>query len=269
MKRTYPDDVAPIGIMDSGLGGLTIWREIRRQLPHESTIYVADHEYRPYGEKSVGQIRRRVGRVITYLLGGGAKIIVIACNTATVAGIDVYRRWFPGVPIIGVVPVVKAAAALTKTKRFAVLSTPFTASSSYQKRLIRTFAADCRVANIGCPGLTSPIETGKTDGRIVMELLQPILARIKKEKIDVIALGCTHYPFLKDTIQKIVGEDVMIIDSGGAIARHVARILDAEKLRRGEGAPYTVFYTTGDGGRASRVASKLMGEAIRFTYERV
>ncbi|MBI3342876.1 glutamate racemase [Candidatus Gottesmanbacteria bacterium] len=257
---------APIGILDSGLGGLTIWREIRDQLPDESTIYIGDHAYQPYGGRSVGVIRRRVTHLITFLLRQRAKIIVVACNTATVAGIDVYRRWFPGTPIIGVVPVVKTAVSLTKTKHVAMLSTPFTAASSYQKRLIKTFAHGCTVENIGIPDLASLIEEGALVGRME-RLLRQFLNPKKMNRVDVIALGCTHYPFIRDKIGEIIGKGVSIIDSGGAVARHTARILDANTLRVNGKKRYTIFYTTGDAVKVSRIARRLMGENIQFVHE--
>ncbi|MBI4066711.1 glutamate racemase [Candidatus Gottesmanbacteria bacterium] len=266
MVKTSPADAnRAIGILDSGLGGLTIWRAIRQQLPQESTIYIGDHAYQPYGGRSADTIRRRVKRLITFLLGKGAKLIVVACNTATVAGINRYRAWFPRVPIIGVVPVVKSAAAITKTKRVAVISTPYTAASRYQKRLIQTFAQGCQVENIAVPDLASLIEAGETDGRQAA-LLHRFLDPLKTGSIDVIVLGCTHYPFIKDTIRGVVGDGVAIIDSGGAVARHTARILDANGLRAKAGEPYTVCYTTGDATRVTRVANTLMGEPIEFFY---
>lgn len=259
---------APIGILDSGLGGLTIWKEIRQELPWESTVYIGDHAYQPYSERSTENICRRVKALISFLLKKNAKLIVVACNTATVAGIGRYRAGFPNIPIIGVVPVVKTATAITQTRHVAILSTPYTAASRYQKRLIQAFANGCRVENIGVPGLASLIEAGGGDSEqrnIIHQTLDPL----RKKSIDVIALGCTHYPFIKDTIQKIVGDGVTVIDSGGAVARHVGRILDAETLRTNGTAPYTVFYTTGDAKNVSRVASKLTGEPIKFTYVRV
>lgn len=259
---------APIGILDSGLGGLTIWREIRRELPHESTVYIGDHAYMPYGKRLAGEIRNRVKRLIGFLEGKNAKLIVVACNTATVAGIDSYRRWFPGVPIIGVVPVIKTAASMTKTKHVAVLSTPNTAASSYQKHLIKSFADDCTVENIGVPDLVSLIEEGAIGGR-VERLLRQFISPKRMNGVDVIALGCTHYPFIWHKISKIVGKGVSIIDSAGAVARHTRRVLEAETLRWGSNKPYTVFYTTGDGARVSQVATKLMGARVRFEYARV
>lgn len=259
---------APVGILDSGLGGLTIWQKIQRQLPDESTIYIGDHAYLPYGKRSAGEIRQRVKRLIKFLLNKKAKLIVVACNTATVAGIDIYRRWFSGVPIIGVVPVIKTAASVTKTKHFVVLSTPNTAASFYQKRLIKTFADGCKVENIAIPTLVSLIEKGVTDGR-VGRLLRQFLDSEKMNGVDVIALGCTHYPFIRHNIAGIVGKSVSIIDSGGAVARHVDRVLGAETLRSGSQEPYTEFYTTGDAFHVSRVASRLIGGKVKFEYARI
>lgn len=258
----------PIGILDSGIGGLTIWKEIARQLPNESILFVGDHAYQPYSDRLAGEIRRRVKQLIQFLVEKKVKLIVVACNTATVAGIDAYRRWFPTIPIIGVVPVVKMAASMTKTKHIAVISTPYTAASSYQKRLIKTFAEGSLVENIGVPELASYIEEGQTDGR-VSRLIGQFLNPERMRGVDVIALGCTHYPFVRSMIEHIVGKDVAIIDSGGAVARHTARILEANRLRADEGKPYTVFYTTGGAKNVTRVASKLTGDPIRFTYVQV
>lgn len=258
----------PIGILDSGLGGLTIWREIRRAIPQESTIYIGDHAHLPYSGKSVAFIRERVKRLITFLLEKNAKLIVVACNTATVAGIDAYRTRFPDVPIIGVVPVVKTAAAMSKTKRVAVLSTPHTAASRYQKRLIETFANGCTVKNIGVPDLAALIEKGAIDER-VYTILYRFLSPLNIHGVDIIALGCTHYLFVKDAIQRIAGIQVMVIDSGGAVARHTSRILAANKLRSHGGKPYTIFYTTGNEKNVTVASRKLTGQAFTFTYAKV
>lgn len=258
----------PIGILDSGIGGLTIWREIRRQLPRESTIYIGDHLYQPFGGKSISVIRQRVKRLIAFLIKAKAKIIIIACNTGTVAGIDLYRRWYPTIPIIGVVPVVKTAVSLTKTKHIAVLSTINTAASSYQKRLIRTFADGCLVENIGVPDLVPLIEEGVI-GEQVERLLRQFINSEKMSDVDVVALGCTHYPFIAHKISEIVGNEVAIIDSGGAVARQTVRILDTNRLRALGQKPYTVFYTTGNSSHVSRVATKLLGAKVRFEYARV
>lgn len=258
----------PIGILDSGLGGLTIWREIRRLLPQESTVYIGDHAYMPYGNRLIGEIQNRVKRLIGFLKGKNAKIIVVACNTATVAGIDTYRRWYPEVPIIGVVPVVKTAVSMTKTKHVGVLSTPSTAASSYQRRLIKIYSDGCRVENIGVRDLVPLIEEGVI-GEQVERLLRQFINSEKMSDVDVVALGCTHYPFIAHKISEIVGNEVAIIDSGGAVARQTVRILDTNRLRALGQKPYTVFYTTGNSSHVSRVATKLLGAKVRFEYARV
>ncbi|MDP1722633.1 MAG: glutamate racemase [Candidatus Gottesmanbacteria bacterium] len=266
--RQHDRQHAPIGFLDSGLGGLTIWDEVRSQLPSESTIYIGDHEYQPYGKRRAPEIRRRVKRLIGFLLQKKVKMVVIACNTATVTGIDLYRRWYPRVPIIGVVPVVKTAVSLTKTKHIAVLSTPNTAGSTYQKRLITMYAGDCTVENIGIPDLATSIERGDTNKaieKIVRKYLDPVVLHT----VDVIVLGCTHYPFIRPVIARLVGEKIRIIDSGAAVGRHVTRVLDQEQLRSVSHAPYTEFYTTGDAAQVSRVASGLLARALSFTYARL
>lgn len=258
----------PIGLLDSGVGGLTIWREIRRQLPRESTIYIGDHAYQPFGGKPVSVIRRRIKRLIAFLVKENAKIIIIACNTGTVSGIDLYRRWYPTIPIIGVVPVIKTAVSLTKTKHIAVLSTTNTAASSYQKRLIKTFAHGCLVENIGVPDLASLIEECEASDRID-SILRQYLQTKKMIGVDVIALGCTHFPFIGQRISDIVGKGITIIDSAGAVARRTHQVLAKETLLSTSNMPYDIFRTTGDAPHVSRVASELIGTPIRFTYARI
>lgn len=255
-----------IGIVDSGFGGLSVYQSITALLPHESTVYIGDHAYLPYGTKTPVTIRRRIKKLIHFLLAKRSKLIVIACNTATVAGIDVYRRWFPAIPIVGVVPVVKTAAEVSKTKKIIVLSTLFTAKSAYQKKLIRKFAGGCRVYNLGCPNLVSLVEEGTLHGEAVKKELQEILIPVVKNGADVIALGCTHYSFLKDQIRAIVGEDIDILDSGGAVARHVERILEHNHILATGGRGRHTFYSTRKWSGASRIASTLLGKTVRVRY---
>lgn len=259
---------APIGFLDSGLGGLTIWDEVKAELPYESTIYIGDHVYQPYGERSASEIRRRVKLLIGFLLQKKVKMVVVACNTATVTGIDLYRQWYPRIPIIGVVPVVKTAVTLTKTKHIAVLSTPNTAGSTYQKRLIKMYARDCTVENIGIPDLATSIERGDTN-KAIEQIVRNYLDPKALHAVDVVVLGCTHYPFIKPVIASLMGPKIRIIDSGAAVGRHVKRVLDQETLRSVSETPYTEFYTTGDEVQVSRVASGLLGRSLSFSYARL
>lgn len=260
---------APIGILDSGFGGLTIYRSMIKLLPRESTVYIGDHAHIPYSDKTPAYIHKRVKKIIQFLLSKHVKLVVIACNTATVAGIDIYRKAFPDIPIIGVVPVVKTAAERTKKKSFAVLSTNFTANSEYQKNLIRTFAAECNVYNLGGHSLVDSVEKGIVEGEKIKKELKKILTPEILENIDVIALGCTHYPFLEKIIRSIVGKNVEILDSGGAVGRQVARILSHNKLETAGGSATHIFYSTKKDANLTRIASKLLGGKTVVAYAHI
>ncbi len=257
---------AAVGIMDSGFGGLSVYQSITGLLPHESTVYIGDHAYLPYNTKSPRIIRSRVKKIIQFLTLKHVKLIVIACNTATVAGIDRYRRWFPDMPIIGVVPVVKTAAAVSKTRKFIVLSTELTARSLYQKKLIRKFAGDCRVFNLGCPNLISFVEAAKLRGPVLEKELHGILDPVVSRNVDVIALGCTHYPFLREQIRAIVGDGIAILDSGGAVARHVRRILEQNHMLAHGNRVDHIFYSTRNWPEASGIASTLLDTGVQVQY---
>ncbi len=242
----------PIGILDSGSGGLSVLLSIQKLLPRESLLYIGDHNYAPYGDKSTEFITMRVTVMIEYLLRRRVKLVIVACNTATIAGIDYFRKRFPGVPIVGVVPVVKTAAQISRTKHFVVLSTRYTATSHYQRQLIWRFAPDCTVESIGSSRLVPLIEEGKIDSEEVAAELRRLLKRIDKSSCDVIALGCTHYPFLTPMVRAIVGEKVTILDSGDAVARQVKRVL-TNRQEVSDAAEATQRYVTS--GNARFVAS--------------
>ena len=248
----------PIGIIDSGSGGLSIWKEITTLLPNESTLYIGDHAYLPYSEKSTGFIRRRVAKLIHFLLAKHVKLIVIACNTATVAGIDWYRAQFPTIPIIGVVPVVKTAAALTKTNEICILSTKYTAGSMYQKKLIKEFASHAKVISIGSSRLVEYIESaGDMKEKIISEL-QEVLQLIRNSAVDVVVLGCTHFPFIKEEIRQVIGVTISLLDSGLAVARHVQRILERNHLFTNSSRASHEFYSTGNVKKVAATYQKLL-----------
>ena len=255
-----------IGIVDSGFGGLSVYQSITALLPHESTVYIGDHAYLPYGEKSVHVIQQRMLALIRFLIRQDVKLVVVACNTGTVAGIELYRTTFPHVPIVGVVPVIKTAAAISKRKRFAVLSTKFTAGSANQKYLIEEFANGCTVHNLGCPNLVALVEEGIVNGPKVEKELRRILTPEILGDIDVIALGCTHYPFLTVAIRAIVGNNTVVLDSGGAVSRQVARILDHNGMKARNKKPIHTFYSTGSGQDYSPVASLLLRQTVHVDY---
>jgi glutamate racemase len=215
----------------------------------------------PYGGRGTQWIRNRTKKLIAFLLAKGAKLIVVACNTSTIAGIDVYRKAFPHIPIVGVVPVVKTAAEVTRTKHIAIFATPYTSRSRYQKRLIAKFAHGLRVHSETSHTLVPIIEEGVLEGPLVRGELRRMVARIPKG-VDVVALGCTHYPFIAPVLAGIVGSGVVILDSGGAVARQVHRVLAANGALTKRGRPAHRFYTTGDTAPAAMVARKLMKRKI-------
>jgi len=257
----------PIGIIDSGIGGLSVWQEIVKLLPVESTLYLADSKYLPYGEKDEAEIYRLSKRLIHYLLKQQVKLVVIACNTITVSALEQLRRDFPSLPIIGTVPVVKTALrqAQGKPPKIGILSTKRTAESIYLQNLIDQFAQDAHVVNLGTDKLVSMVESGEVDMDVLREELQPFL----DADIDTLALGCTHFPFLRNEMQEVLGKDVHILDSGEAIARQVKRILESEKEISDKGEGEHTFYTTGEEKQFAKQIQRLVGSRDSDTIREV
>lgn len=247
-------DNRPIGIFDSGVGGLTILSEIRKFLPHESIIYLADQKNIPYSSKSKQELAKITSKIVRFLIEKRAKIIVVACNTATVYALDHLRTKFD-TAIIGIVPVVKTASQRTKKGRIGILSTVGTAKSRYQKYLIKKFASGSKVSNIGTDEIVPFIESGKMDSKELNDVLEKVLKQFSN--IDVLVLGCSHYPFLKDKIQNILGSKVLILDSGPAVARQVARVLEKNNMLANKNGR-TDFFTTSDPSTFKSIAKKLL-----------
>ncbi len=236
----------PIGIIDSGVGGLTIWQEIARQLSHESLIYVADSKNCPYGEKTPEQIHSLAKKMVEFLAAKDVKLIVIACNTITVTCLDKLRKDFPRIPMVGTVPVVKTAVERSSSHKIGILSTTATAKSRYQKDLIQKFASGFTVVNIGTDKLVPLVEAGRIRGPEAHRVLVEVLLPFQDGAVDVLALGCTHFPFLKAEIQEILGKHVQILDSRGAIARQVEHILERNESLIIQGDGTHTIYTTGE-----------------------
>jgi len=235
----------PIGIFDSGVGGLSVLQELKKILPNETFVFVADQKNVPYGGKTKDQLISFADKIVNFLIKQKkVKAIVIACNTQTVYSIDYLRHTYK-IPIIGTVPVIKTIAKLTKSGKGAVLSTPATAKSPYLSGLIKKFADGITVYKIGETGLEDLIEEGDLKNPKIDKILQESLITLKEKGVDVIALGCTHYPFLRDKITLIVGAKIEIVDSGGAVSRRTKEILIKENLL-GNVHSKDVFYTTGD-----------------------
>ncbi|MCL4354236.1 glutamate racemase [Patescibacteria group bacterium] len=250
-------DNRPIGIFDSGVGGLSVLRELKKLLPSENFIFIADQANVPYGGKTKEQLIGFSDKIVNFLVNEKkVKAIVIACNTSTVYSIDFLRLKYK-IPIIGTVPVVKTIARLTKSGKTAVFSTPATAKSSYLTQLINKFAGGVTVYKIGGTGLEDLVEEGNLKNPKIKKILLESLIPLKQKGVDALALGCTHYPFLRDQIEAIVGKDVAIVDSGGAVARRTKEILSRENLL-GNLAADDCFYTTGNKAKFTKALKNLL-----------
>ena len=256
-------DPRPIGLFDSGVGGLIVWRAVRKLLPQESLIYLADSGHVPYGEKSPQEIRDLSERIVRVLLREDVKLVVVACNTATVHAIGQLRATFPDLPFVGVVPVVKTLARRTRNGAFAVLSTPATAESPYLAGLIEEFAPNMRVLNIGCEGVEDLVDAGQARSARTTALLERHLAPIRRSDADVVGLCCTHYPFLRGRIKRILGPGVRIYDPSRPVARRVRKLLADRDALATHPTPTYRFLTTGEPAQFADVAGKLLRYPVR------
>jgi glutamate racemase len=220
--------LALIGVFDSGVGGLSILDEALRQLPQHDYIYLADSANAPYGEKSSDWIAERSLVLCRYLASQGCDAIVIACNTATAEAIKQIRQQL-SIPIIGVEPGIKPAAMQSQNHIVGVLATEATLKSDKFNALLATLPSDCRFIKQAGAGLVPLIESGKADGQETLELLAKHLEPIQDAGADTIVLGCTHYPFLRKAIRKLLGESITLIDTSDAVVRQLKRQLDALK----------------------------------------
>ena len=221
---------APIGVFDSGVGGLSVLKEIEQRLPNESLLYVGDCGHIPYGEKTPDFIRQRCAVIADFFQQQGAKALVLACNTATVAGIAELRQRYPDWPIVGMEPAVKPAAAATRSGVVGVLATTGTLQSAKFAALLDRFASDVQVTTQPCPGLVELIETGDLHSNALVTLLRGYVEPLLAANCDTIILGCTHYPFLKPLLSQMLPSSIILIDTGAAVARQLQRLLDERSL---------------------------------------
>ncbi len=255
----------PIGIFDSGVGGLSVLRAIRAQILEESIIYFGDQGHIPYGPRPMEQIRGFSEAITNFLLEQGAKIIVVACNTASAAALKYLREKFPGTPFVGMEPAVKPAAEHTQTGKVGVLATPATFQGELYASVVERFANGVELFQNTCSGLVQEIEQGNLNGdetrRILEEALQPML----EKNIDTVVLGCTHYPFVIPLIQEIVGEKVRVIDPAPAVARQARRVLEAKGLKSESDRPGGMrLFTSGDVEELNSLLPMLLGESVQI-----
>lgn len=219
----------PIGIFDSGIGGLTVLRHVRENMPSESLIYVADREHLPYGSKSDDFIRSRSIAITEFLLSQPVKAIVVACNTATAAAVHTLREHYD-LPIIGMEPGVKPAIRQSRNGNIGILATERTLDSGKFKILLERHANGSDVFIKPCHGWVEHIEAGDQQESLTMAIIEETLAPLLAKRIDTLVLGCTHYPFLIDNIRKAVGDEILIIDTGLAVASHLRHRLEEKHL---------------------------------------
>tara|TARA_B110000971_G_scaffold177377_1_gene183075 strand:- start:51 stop:896 length:846 start_codon:yes stop_codon:yes gene_type:complete len=218
-----------IGVMDSGVGGLTVMQHIHRLLPHEHLNYVADSQYAPYGSLSPESITDRCFTIADFLIEQNVKALVVACNTATAASIQLMRAKY-ALPIIGMEPAVKPAALASKNGIIGVLATVGTLKSAQFAALLTNYGQDIQVHTQGCIGLVECIERGEIHAASTKALIAEYCAPLLEAGADTIVLGCTHYPFVRDVIQGVVGEGVTVIDTGEAVAKHLQATLEIQSL---------------------------------------
>lgn len=255
------ENEGPIGILDSGVGGLSVLRHLRLLLPHETLLYVADQAHVPYGPRPAGEIGRFLEGLTRFLLEQRTKLVVVACNTASAAALDQLRAAFPDLPIVGMEPAVKPGAAQTRNGKIGILATVGTLESERYASLVERFAQGVTAFEEPCLGLVEQIEAGRLDGSETRQIVQRALAPMLAAGVDTLVLGCTHYPFVLPLIQRLAGPDMVVIDPAPAVARQARRVLEgrnllSRRLERGE----VYLYTTGDPGRLAAQARQLLGE---------
>lgn len=251
-----------IGIIDSGVGGLSIWQKMTKLLPNEDLIYLADQKNFPYGTKSPGLLKKVISKNVEFLVKQKVKLIVLGCNTATVHALSYLREKYR-LPIVGTVPVIKKAAELSRSGKIGVIATSSTSKSQYQKDLIKKFTNGFSVSNLAQDGLVELVENLEMSTDKIRPHLAKNLQILKNRKIDVLALGCTHFAFLRPHFRNFLGKEVLILDSAGAVARQVRRVLKNNKaLTKKRKASYS-FYTTGDLGKFKKQLAVLLKISAR------
>lgn len=259
-----PSPSNPIGVFDSGVGGLSVLRSIREQMPEENILYFGDQGHVPYGPRSMGQIQNFSEGITNFLLNYDSKLIVVACNTASAAALTYLRGCFPAVPFVGMEPAVKPAAETTKTGKVGVLATPATFQGALYASVVERFAAGVELFQHTCPGLVSQIEKGDLDSADTRAILEDALLPMldASRNIDTVVLGCTHYPFVIPLIEQIVGKNVRVIDPAPSVAKQVKRLLEAAGTRnQSQGKASARFFTSGSSSEMKFMLPVLLGES--------
>jgi glutamate racemase len=256
----------PIAILDSGVGGLTVAKEVMRQLPHEKILYFGDTARTPYGPRSSEEIVRFTREIVDYLIQFNPKMIVIACNTATAAGLDDIRSRV-AIPVVGVInPGARAAISLTVTGCVGVIGTEGTIKSGAYEQALRKLSPHVQVVSLACPSFVPLVEKGKFRSLETYETVLSSIGHLRGYPMDTLILGCTHYPFLSETISEVMGESVKLISSADETAREIRTILhNQSKLSRGGIVPVHQFFCSGDTKMFQSITQQWLGEQIELT----
>jgi glutamate racemase len=253
---------SPIGVFDSGVGGLSVLRAMRESIPEEPVIYFADQGHVPYGPRPLEQVRNFSEGITRFLLDRGAKLIVVACNAASAAALHYLRKEFPHITFVGMEPAVKPAAEHTQSGIVGVLATPATFQGALYASVLERFANGVQVLQHTCPGLVGQIEKGDLNGDETRAILEDALRPMLDRGIDTVVLGCTHYPFVIPLIEQVAGDNVRVIDPAPAVAKQARRLLEAGGMKRLAGECAEVrLYTSGDVDSLRSLLPKLLGES--------
>ena len=247
-----------VGVFDSGLGGLSVLKHLKQQLGHESFLYVADSAHAPYGDKTESFIRQRCEEISGFLIEQGVSAIVVACNTATAAAVDIIRQKHD-VPVVAIEPALKPASQITRTGKIGVLATASTLNSQQYQRLVKNYTSNLDCFEQAAHGLVEQVEAGLLDDEKTNRLLQQYLQPMLEQGVDSIVLGCTHYPFLLSAIKAITGQSVEVIDTGYAVAEQLKNVLkQTQRLQTTQTLPEHHFYSSGNTLHAQDMIKKLL-----------
>jgi glutamate racemase len=252
----------PIGLFDSGIGGLTVLQQIIEKLPKENTVYLGDTARSPYGTKSVETVLRYSFENADFLIEKGVKLIVVACNTSTAIALDALRANV-SVPVVGVIePGAKAALAKTKTGKIGVIGTEATIQSGAYTQALKRLDPKVEVYSRACPLFVPLVEEGWLDNPVVEMTVESYLASLKHSRIDTLILGCTHYPLLKKAIRRFMGRGVRLVDSAEETGNEVSRLLQERSLQRERGKGSASFFVTDVPDRFVKVGRRFLGEKV-------
>ena len=266
MKSTPHKNNSPIGIFDSGVGGLSILRAIRKELPGERAVYLADQAHVPYGNRALENVRTLSIAIARFLINQNAKIIVVACNTASAAALHQLRKSFPKIDFVGMEPAIKPAIGISRSGVVGVLATPATFQGTLYESLVERFAGNVQILQDTCPGLVKQIENGEFNSTKTRDILTRSIEPMIDKGADTLVLGCTHYPFVVPTIKEITESRVTVVDPAPAVARQTKRLLglnnalNEDILTSSDIGNNIQLYTSGNLIKFRELAIKMLGE---------